>query len=134
MTDADKVKRYEQILAMVAALPDVGIMQPQRIVDEYKIAIDHVRNMTKGAAPPELLKLYYIYHNGDDGNDHTMFLRATSPEAAYGFWKDKVAIDGHDVDPEESIYVRTVPPAVGRYGKVDWGDIVITTLPDQRGA
>jgi hypothetical protein len=106
----------------------------QGIVGKQCSIIDAVQaELAINAPPPGLLKLYYVCNSDNDGNDHTMFLRATSPEAAYGFWKEAVEKDGHEPDPEESVYVRTVPPIVGKYGKVDWGDIVITCIPSNRG-
>ena len=142
MTDADKVKRYEALLARVANLPTirghVGAMSVhamQALVNKQCSIIDAVQaELVASVPPPGLLKLYYIYHSTDSGNDLTMFLRATSPEAAYGHWRLSVERDGEQIDPDESIYIRTVPPAVGKYGKVDWPDIVVTMIPSERGA
>jgi hypothetical protein len=140
MTDADKVKRYEALLARVANIPTirgrVASMTDnslQSIVNNQCSIIDAVQAELIANGPPlELLKLFYVYYNEDSG-DYTMFLRATSPEAAYGFWREWAEKDGYEINPDETVYVRTVPPAVGQYGRVSWGDIIVTPMPTLRG-
>ena len=142
MTDGDKVKRYEALLARVANFPivrgpvdgmtDSGL---QAIVNKQRSIVEGVITELAASAttPPELLKLYYVYYNRHAGDDYTMFLRATSPEAAYGFWREWAEKDGYEINPDETVYVRTVPPAVGQYGRVSWGDIIVTPMPTLRG-
>src|ERR1035437_88945 len=140
MTDADKVKRYEALLARVANIPTirgrVASMTDnslQSIVNNQCSIIDAVQAELIANGPPlELLKLFYVYYNEDSG-DYTMFLRGSRPEASYGFWRERAEKDGYEINPDETVYVRTVPPAVGQYGRVSWGDIIVTPMPTLRG-
>jgi hypothetical protein len=95
-----------------------------RIIAQAKSFVD--ANGAVAKLPP-LLKVYYIPYEDEDGNNHDCFVRATSPEAAHGFWKQYLIDQGVD-EIVNRVHVYETPLAEGRYGVVEWGDVRHTTF------
>lgn len=75
--------------------------------------------------PEPLMKLYAVFHTEDDGDDRTLFVRATDPERAAEFYRDWWR-DSCEWDCPNGLSVRDVPSVEGCFGGIDWDNIPST--------
>jgi hypothetical protein len=109
-------------------LRDATVTATAKKMQRCQAMIDAAKLLSIGEEAP-LLKLWFIYYNDDDGNDYSMFIRATSAESAAHQFKS-YQIDANELEIDDGIFPRPVPGVYGVGGVVRWNEI---PTYDERG-
>jgi len=72
------------------------------------------------------MKLYFVSHDDDDGENYDLFVGAYNPDAVLRYWQefsdyDKEGGHNNNKQPDRIVEVPTTPPA--EPGALTWGDI-----------